>query len=327
MSKIFVSYRRADSGPAVDSLVLELQRAFGRRNVFHDLESIKPGAKFPEVIRRALVRSDAVVVVIGPNYFDEKNGSRLLDPLDPVRMELELTAAHDIYMQPVTVGGASMPSKMQVPPTLAILAETNAVEIQQGKSFQQNIGELISTLKGRTRPLKIKRFLKVAAFAASCLISVAGGVLTGMRYGPVREVQVPVPGRQPPSPGTAEDVRKSRRADKLIVRAEAKDKSGKLISGGQQGVYSIWIEGPKEILNEITSIKYVFYSSDPPGETVFFREYKNARKNSEDLKASFTGSACATYMITVIEYSDKTFDVLPFYMRRTVTEAARKARS
>ena len=76
MSRIFISYRREDAGMGVGRLADALRQHFAREQVFQDISSIDPGADFIEVLQKALADCAAVLVVIGPRWFDRHGCGR-----------------------------------------------------------------------------------------------------------------------------------------------------------------------------------------------------------------------------------------------------------
>ncbi len=64
MEKIFISYRRSDSLDTAHRLATELRREFGEENVFFDQTSAPPGTAWPDAIRVAAKKADALLVVI-----------------------------------------------------------------------------------------------------------------------------------------------------------------------------------------------------------------------------------------------------------------------
>jgi hypothetical protein len=50
--RIFISYRRDDSAGHAGRLADDLVECFGRRNVFEDVDSIRPGDDFVDAMRR-----------------------------------------------------------------------------------------------------------------------------------------------------------------------------------------------------------------------------------------------------------------------------------
>ena len=66
--RIFISYRRSDAKGYAGRLADSLEKYFGNKRVFRDIEDIKGGAAFGEVIEENLKSADAVVVLIGPTW-------------------------------------------------------------------------------------------------------------------------------------------------------------------------------------------------------------------------------------------------------------------
>jgi hypothetical protein len=116
MPRIFISYRREDSGDAAGRLCDRLQTRFGRSNVFMDVDSIPYGVDFPQHLAQTVSRCDVLLVVIGERWLEAryaegpKQGQRRLDdPEDFVRIEIQSALARDIPVVPVLIGQASMP--------------------------------------------------------------------------------------------------------------------------------------------------------------------------------------------------------------------------
>jgi hypothetical protein len=65
-SGIFISYRRSDSKSDARSICQRLEKTFGKRKVFIDVDSIRPGEDFQSVLKNDLEKCSIMVVVIGP---------------------------------------------------------------------------------------------------------------------------------------------------------------------------------------------------------------------------------------------------------------------
>jgi len=70
---IFISYRRADTAGHAGRLVDQLKSRFGDQ-VFFDVDSIKPGANFHQVIEETFTKCGAVVVLIGKRWLERDAG-------------------------------------------------------------------------------------------------------------------------------------------------------------------------------------------------------------------------------------------------------------
>ncbi len=85
MPKIFISYRRNDSASNAGRIFDRLEGHFGQGQVFMDVDTIKPGLNFVEVVEQAVGVCDGLVVVIGREWLEasDATGSRRLeDPAD-----------------------------------------------------------------------------------------------------------------------------------------------------------------------------------------------------------------------------------------------------
>lgn len=128
MAGIFVSYRRDDSQGFAGRLADDLVDIFGADRVFRDIE-IPAGSDFTDVLHRAIAACDILLVVIGRHWAAESvDGyrSRLFEPTDWVRTEIEAAFAQGKQVIPVLVGGAVMPAAGTLPKNIEKLARLQA---------------------------------------------------------------------------------------------------------------------------------------------------------------------------------------------------------
>lgn len=146
---VFISYRRADSGPWVGRLHDRLVARLGAERVFLDAESIPAGVDFAAFIDASLARVDAVLAVIGPAWSemrDDAGRRRVETEEDFVRREIARALAAGLRVVPVLVGGAAMPAAARLPSDLAAFARCNAVPIGDRK-FLNDVDDLIDQLE------------------------------------------------------------------------------------------------------------------------------------------------------------------------------------
>src|SRR5262249_46847387 len=139
--KIFVSYRREDTGPVVRRLCARLDEAFGARNVFFDERSIAMGGDFRGSVVGAIVTSDVILVVIGPLW-----ASRLLDEDDPVRLEVGMSMPRNLI--PLLVDATRMPAARALPDVLRDLPGRSGMPLYTDARFDACVDELIQRLGG-----------------------------------------------------------------------------------------------------------------------------------------------------------------------------------
>jgi len=131
--KIFINYRRDDSIAIAGRLHDRLAEAFGRDNLFMDVDNIPVGINFEEYLNNQVAQCDAMLSVIGPNWLnakDETNQRRLDKPDDFVAIELAGALARNILVIPVLVDGTRMPMASELPASLKPLALRNAIQIR-----------------------------------------------------------------------------------------------------------------------------------------------------------------------------------------------------
>ena len=149
--KIFLSYRRADSQNVTDRIYDRLVTAFGRDNVFKDVDSIGLGENFRDKIKTAIDRSEVALVVIGKSWLQVRDTSgrrRLENDDDPVRLEIEHSLARGLRLIPLIVDGAAVPSQEELPASLRDLANLNGAAVRPDPDFHHDMEKLITSLGG-----------------------------------------------------------------------------------------------------------------------------------------------------------------------------------
>jgi Mn-dependent DtxR family transcriptional regulator len=150
-SRIFVSYRRADSRDMAERMYDRLAAAFGRDIVFKDLDHrIPAGSNFRTHLQNVIQSSSALLVVIGREWLapDGPAGKpRIDDPEDYVRLEIEYGLSRGLLVIPVLVGGATVPVKLSLPGSLRDLTDLQAVEVRRDPDFHGDMDRLIEHLR------------------------------------------------------------------------------------------------------------------------------------------------------------------------------------
>ncbi len=156
MPRVFISYRHQDAAGYAGRIHADLVQRLGPENVFIDIISLDPGAKFADAIRRTLSDCDALLVIIGRSWLGVKdaNGRRRLELEDDfVRMEVAHALDGSVGVIPVLVGGAVMPARDELPDTLTGLTERHAIELSD-RWWQADLDSLVLALR-RAKSLKL----------------------------------------------------------------------------------------------------------------------------------------------------------------------------
>lgn len=189
-SKIFISYRREDVRFHTDRLHNDLERHFGKNNIFMDVDAIKGGDPFKTVIENAVGSCEILLAVIGPKWLaiSDKNGVRRLDQQnDYVRLEIEAALKRRIRLIPVLMQDAPLPLPEELPESLASLMERQVIKIDENRwdddvrDLIETIGEDVSPIPPETSQWRWASWLIIASvvLAAGLIISVISLNRTG----------------------------------------------------------------------------------------------------------------------------------------------------
>ena len=155
LSGIFVSYRRDDSQGFAGRLADDLTDIFGPDKVFRDVE-IPIGHDFVDILHRAVAASDVLLVVIGRQWEGASSSgerSRLFEPTDWVRAEIEAALTQGKEVIPVLVGEAHMPRAADLPESLAPLSRLQAFAMHD-RQWNTDLQQLVALLQQRFLALR-----------------------------------------------------------------------------------------------------------------------------------------------------------------------------
>ena len=152
MSKIFISYRRADSQWQTKAIYEKLTTIVDdpREDIFFDLDSMTVGLNFKTQIQASVEKCDVLIAMIGQkwvNEVDTETGQRRLDdPKDFVRLEVAAALNRDIPVIPVLLDGAPVPDMDELPDDIKELSERHGIKIR-ADSFENDVGLLLKSLE------------------------------------------------------------------------------------------------------------------------------------------------------------------------------------
>jgi formylglycine-generating enzyme required for sulfatase activity len=150
MSKILISYRREDSADVAGRIYDRLIQQFGQEAVFKDVDSIPFGVDFRIHLDAQVAKCEVFLAVIGRDWMKKrgsKGKSRLEDPGDFVRIEIESALKRQIPVIPVLVSGASIPPAERLPASLQDLPYRNGIPVRPDPDFHRDMDRLIDQLK------------------------------------------------------------------------------------------------------------------------------------------------------------------------------------
>ena len=182
--KIFISYRRGGVRARTYRMADTLKQHFGEENVFLDIDSIAPGARFADVIRDSINSSTVVLIMIGPNWANmQRNGQRRLDdPKDNLRIEVETALQSNALVIPVLVNGAEMPEAEDLPDAIAELSALNAAGLSDSH-WAYDLQQLVSKIDPEPEPGPVPQPKKDGKLNKQAIASLAISVLILLMYG------------------------------------------------------------------------------------------------------------------------------------------------
>jgi hypothetical protein len=119
--KVFISYRRADTGWVAWALYFKLADRFGAENVFLDTDTLRGGARWREETASGVRNAGVFIALIGPRWKTELDDRLRRGDDDVVQEEIDwaLRSAAEVRIIPVVVDDARLPDSAQLPPALS----------------------------------------------------------------------------------------------------------------------------------------------------------------------------------------------------------------
>ena len=154
-NSVFLNYRRDDRPGSAGRIFDILSQKLSGTKIFMDVDSLEPGVDFSNALGDQLGACNCFLAVIGPDWLSRSpdGSTRIDDPKDYVRLEIETAMGRDILVVPVLVNGATMPKPDNLPESLRPFASRNAFTVSHDR-FQRDINVLADAIK---RNLGIKR--------------------------------------------------------------------------------------------------------------------------------------------------------------------------
>ncbi len=182
--RIFVAYRREDSGETARAIYELLNRDLGDTDVAADVDKVANRTINRLVLAQDIVESfDAMIVVIGQQWvgLNKLSGSgkpqTLFNPKDPVRIQVEAGLKRpDMLIIPVLVDGAQMPPASELPPSLQKITTLTLYRLDwkpaQGEdALEPHVRKLIKQVRAHFNP-NSRRWLFPALVVAAIMIAI-----------------------------------------------------------------------------------------------------------------------------------------------------------
>jgi hypothetical protein len=228
LGKLFISYRREDAPGDARGICDRLGRAFGRANVFMDVDNLLAGQRFDRELDKGLSKCDVLVAVIGSRWVELLSEHAQRGKRDYVRDEIAAALTRDIIVIPVMIGHEAhmppLPPAEDLPENIRDLVLYQKHSIAH-ESFGRDAAHLIEAIKAVLRERRGPR-PRWAIAAAAVIVMVVIGALGGYLMGVIPRSAPSVTQHVPPTNGsTAAAPLNSDAVSKRAEQQEAKEKA------------------------------------------------------------------------------------------------------
>jgi TIR domain len=154
--RVFISYRREDTGPIAGRVYDRLVAVLSKDTVFFDISSVRGGDDFVRKIELEIGRSNAALIFIGNKWLelpDQARKSRIWNANDYVRAEVRAALRGNALVLPILVSGTRMPKPEDLPNDIAGISSKNALFLRH-ETFDDDVDNIISTVLGETRRVR-----------------------------------------------------------------------------------------------------------------------------------------------------------------------------
>ena len=144
-AKIFISYRREGDAALAGRIADRLGNEFGSGHVFMDVDAMRLGFDFVEIINEEVAKCDVLLAVIGPRWLELLDTNQS-NPMDFVRLEIAAALKRKIPVVPILVDGTKIPPADRLPEELQGLERRHALNLRHD-SFRADVDRLVRELK------------------------------------------------------------------------------------------------------------------------------------------------------------------------------------
>src|SRR5262245_31070457 len=175
--EIFIAYRRDDTQATTLRVTDNLARLYGPDAVFLDVDVIPAGVEFVDYLERGICGCRLVIAMIGVNWLglDRESGRRRIDnPLDFLRLELEMALKHGVPILPVLVDSAAMPQRRDLPQSIVGVVDRQPILLRD-ETFGVDYAALekrVIELRGETPASKPTTRTRISAKTPSLNVSI-----------------------------------------------------------------------------------------------------------------------------------------------------------
>jgi hypothetical protein len=152
MVRVFICYRRRD-GHCAGTVAEHLTSAVGNGSVFRDIDALRAGADWQQGILSSIASSDVFLSLIGTDWIGNAadSTSRISNPGDTLRREIEYAIERQIPIVPVLVDDALLPGEAKLPGSIRGILSLQCERIRDSdfRSDVQRLCVAVQAFEGR----------------------------------------------------------------------------------------------------------------------------------------------------------------------------------
>jgi serine/threonine protein kinase len=149
-TRVFICYRREDTGTQIEALAMRLNPVIGRDRIFRDIDRLSAQASSRLLLTHEILSNCThMLVVIGRKGLNTPENA-LQDPNDPIRVQLETAFKRPmLQVVPLLVDNGAMPSADSLPESLRPLTALTPQIVGSGPMFEVAIARLVVQLQAQ----------------------------------------------------------------------------------------------------------------------------------------------------------------------------------
>jgi hypothetical protein len=150
-ARMFISYRRTGGGNHARRLQEALAKRLPSMRIFRDETSMMAGQDFTVQLQQEIDKADVFLALIDADWTGSKQTgkSRLLDPKDVLRREIERALKSKTIVIPLLIDQARMPAEREFPKTLVPFSLFHALTLSEARfdeDLEHVLGEMVKPL-------------------------------------------------------------------------------------------------------------------------------------------------------------------------------------
>jgi hypothetical protein len=137
---VFISYRRSDTKAIARLIHQGLVAAFGREQIFFDIDSVPVGADFVDYLTAQVAQCSVLLAIVGDRW---TSATDAFGEADFVRIEVRAALQLGLPVIPIFADGAHPPRPESLPDDIRPLLRRNGLSVDSGRDFANHMEAVV----------------------------------------------------------------------------------------------------------------------------------------------------------------------------------------